>query len=141
MNFVNSSIARMFGVAHKPGIAEYFSGTKEIEGIVHATKYDNLYVVPPGKLETISYAGFYNKISSLVSHFEKNFDIAIFDAQDAPSIQARRHFINNIKTTIMTIKLRSTAKSKAVRAKQLLESDGAKIIGLVIISEAKGLLS
>lgn len=141
MNFVNPCIARMFDVAHKPGIAEYFSGTKGVEGIIHATKYDNLHVVPPGKLEVTSYTGFYNKISSLVSHFEKNFDVLIFDAQDTPSIQARRYFINNIKTTVMAIKLRSTAKSKAIRAKQLLESDGAKILGIAIVSEAKGLLS
>jgi len=141
MNFVNSSIARMFDVAHKPGIAEYFSGTKAVEEIVHATKYDNLHVVPPGKLDITSYTGFYNKISSLVSHFEKNFDVVIFDAQDVPSIQARRHFINNIKTTIMTIKLRSTARSKAIRTKRLLESDGANILGLAIVSETKGLLN
>ena len=97
--------------------------------------------MPPGKLDITSYTGFYNKISSLVSHFEKNFDVVIFDAQDVPSIQARRHFINNIKTTIMTIKLRSTARSKAIRTKQLLESDGANILGLAIVSETKGLLN
>src|SRR5699024_5454758 len=127
-----SSWKEFDGKGHIKGLSNYLSGQTEIEEIIQATSYNNLYLLPGGPLppnptELISSL----RMDKLLTNLEKQFDMIIIDSppmyfSDAAVLSTK------VDGCVFVSHAGKTKVSHAQQAMNQLSNVNANILGVVL---------
>ncbi len=128
---------QLSGVNQK-GLANYISGTAELNDIIDKTSVDNLYFIscgpkPPNPTELLDSERF----SGLLEELKKIFDIVIIDTPPLGSVIDCAIIASHTDTTLLVIKPGSAPYYKVQKLKEQLEKVNARILGVVLNKVAK----
>ncbi len=126
-------VAKIFGIDSDIGVAAIVTGKVEAEDAIQAGPVPNLSILPGGKrpgnpAEILSSERFKNMIDML----RDKFDVIIVDTPPLLAVSDPGAVAGIVDGVVMTMRLRRNVKPLATRAKSILESVGANLLGVVI---------
>lgn len=126
-------VAKIFGIDSDIGVAAVVSGKAEIDDAIQAGPVPNLSILPGGKrpsnpAEILSSERFKNMIDML----RDKFDVIIIDTPPLLAVSDPGAVAGIVDGVVLTMRLRRNVKPLAARAKSILESVGANLLGVVI---------
>ncbi len=126
-------VAKIFGIDSEVGVAAVVSGKAEIDDAIMAGPVPNLSILPGGKrpsnpAEILSSERFKNMVDML----RDKFDLIIIDTPPLLAVSDPGAVAGIVDGVVLTMRLRRNVKPLAARAKSILESVGANLLGVVI---------
>lgn len=127
------SIHKKFGLFNKDGLTTLLADVKEIDEIIQVTDIQNLYIltsgpIPPNPAELLGS----KKMKALVEKFKGLFDIILFDAPPVLAVTDAQVLTTYCNGVILAAAYGQAEKLALVKAKELINKVGGKIIGVVI---------
>lgn len=126
-------VAKIFGIESDVGVAAVVSGKVEVDDAIVAGPVANLSILPGGKrpanpAEILSSERFRNMVDML----RDKFDVIVIDTPPLLAVSDPGAVAGIVDGVLMTMRLRRNVKPLAIRAKSILESVGANLLGVVI---------
>lgn len=125
-------VHKIFGLKNTGGLCNCLTGEADLSSLIQ-TAMPNLYVLPVGPLppnpaELLGSP----KMKQLVETFSQNFDYVVIDSPPVASFADSLILSSLVDGVIIVIKGGFTPREMAQRTKSLLQSVGAKILGVVV---------
>lgn len=122
-----------FNLANYNGLTNILTKQMELSQAVHETDTPFLFVltsgpIPPNPAELLSS----RTMADCLEEACENFDIVIFDTPPLLAVTDAQVLANRCDGTIMVINSEKTEINDALKAKELLQSVQAKIIGVIL---------
>jgi capsular exopolysaccharide synthesis family protein len=126
-------VAKIFGIDSEIGVAAVISGKVEIDDAIQVGPVANLFILPGGKrpsnpAEILSSERFKNMVEML----RDKFDVIVIDTPPLLAVSDPGAVAGIVDGVLMTMRLRRNVKPLAERAKAILDSVGANLLGVVI---------
>ena len=126
-------VAKIFGIDSDVGVAAVVAGKVELEDAIQAGPVPSLSILPGGKrpsnpAEILSSERFTN----LVEMLRDKYDLIIIDTPPLLAVSDPGAVAGVVDGVVMTMRLRRNVKPLALRAKAILESVHANLLGVVI---------
>jgi capsular exopolysaccharide synthesis family protein len=104
-----------------------------VEETIKPTSVPNLHFLPSGRLPRTSLGLLESKrIQELVSNLRSRYDVILFDCPPVIGISDASIISSAVDGAIMVCQYRKYPRDMAIRAKQLMDSTGAKMLGVVL---------
>ncbi|QBP42023.1 CpsD/CapB family tyrosine-protein kinase [Paenisporosarcina antarctica] len=122
-----------FHVTNTLGLSNLLTRQSSFDETVKETGIEGLQIItsgpiPPNPAELLTS----NQMDILIEQLKKSYDMIVFDAPPTLSVTDAQVLSNKCDGTIFVISSKETNKDNAVKAKELLVSAKAHIIGVVI---------
>ena len=122
-----------FHVTNTLGLSNLLTRQSTLDETVKETSIEGLHIItsgpiPPNPAELLSSI----PMDLLIEDFKKRYDIIVFDAPPTLSVTDAQVLSNKCEGTIFVVNSKSTNKDNAAKAKELLDSAKAHILGVVI---------
>ena len=135
------------GIEQTPGLSDLIKGSDDINNIrlifdkyIQPTRIENISLLPCGK-NTFDSSELLisNKLNKLVDILKANFDIIIFDSTPGTLVTDATILCRLVETNIIVVEHEKTKMKELKRIKDLIESVGGDLAGVVInkISDGK----
>jgi capsular exopolysaccharide synthesis family protein len=123
---------QLFDVGNRVGLSDFLRGEKNLEEIVQEAR-QNLFIVTSGpashRAGTLLSS---QKLAELVEIAKEWFDVVIFDCPAVLGAKEAAMISSLAEGSIIVARHRRFSRAKIVRAKQTLENQGAKVLGLIL---------
>jgi capsular exopolysaccharide synthesis family protein len=134
------SLHRLFGFERQSGIMEVLSEGVPVKSVIRKTDIDNLDIITAGTATAHPSELFDSRaIGSLVSDLKFYYDYAFVDAPPVIPVSDPMLLAQELDGVILVVKAGSTAREVVERAADIMRSNGANVIG-VVLNNAKGSL-
>lgn len=132
-NLRNPAVRYMFGLENHVGLSNVLTRQSTLDEAVKKTDQDNLWLltsgtVPPNPLELIDSKG----MSALLEKAKNEYDVVILDSPSVLAVSDAQVLSNLADGAVLVVSNRKTEVESAKKAKDLLESAKAKIVGVVL---------
>ena len=126
-------IHSIFGLSKDDGLTQYLLGKANYENIIKETMIENLSIItcgllPPNPSELLSN----KKMDLLLEKLRKEFDIVLFDTPPVIAVTDAAVLSTKLDGTLLIVKAGATEKDAFERAKTLLGSVNATLLGVVL---------
>lgn len=124
------------GMVGRAGLTSFLNGEVQLDSLVAATDYDNLFVLPSGARQKGHsdhkkiISG--HAIEELVAFCRSRFDIAIFDGQPVVSRPFAVEFAKRIKNVILVCRYGSSRREVSMVSIDKLRKNGIPVMGVVL---------
>ncbi|AKP65337.1 tyrosine-protein kinase [Levilactobacillus koreensis JCM 16448] len=127
------TIHRTFDVSNRKGLTNYLSGNASLDEIIQPTMVQNLYVitsgpVPPNPAELLGSS----RINTLIKELTDKYDLLILDAPPVNTVTDSQLLAARVDGTILVVPQGIADKNGVRRAKKMLETVHANILGAVM---------
>lgn len=127
------TVHRSFDVSNRMGLTNYLSGNADLSAVVRETMVKDLSVitsgpVPPNPAELLGS----KRIENLLGELTAEFDLVIVDAPPVNTVTDAQLLASRIDGTVLVVPQGIADKNGVRRAKQLLETVHANILGTVM---------
>jgi capsular exopolysaccharide synthesis family protein len=125
-------VHKIFGLKNNAGLCNFLAGDADLASLIQ-TAMPNLYVLPVGPLppnpaELLGSA----RMKQVVETLSQNFDYVVIDSPPVASFADSLILSAMVEGVIIVVKGGVTSREMAQRTKSLLQSVGAKILGVVV---------
>jgi succinoglycan biosynthesis transport protein ExoP len=123
---------QLFDIDNRVGLSDFLRGEKNAEEIIQEVR-QNLFIITSGP--TSRRAGTLlssQKLAELVEIAKEWFDVVIFDCPPVLGANDASMISSLADGSIIVARHRRFPRSKIVRAKQTLENEGTKVLGLIL---------
>jgi capsular exopolysaccharide synthesis family protein len=127
------TIHKRFSLPNSDGLTTVLSKEKSFEEAVHTLGISNFYVltsgpIPPNPAELIGS----KKMKNLIKQLQEVFDIVIFDAPPVLAVTDAQILATCCDGVVFVAAHGQAEKHAVVRAKELIDKVGGKILGVVL---------
>ncbi len=127
------TVHKSFSVSNRAGLTNYLSGNLQLTDIIQPTIIDNLDVIssgpiPPNPAELLGS----ERIKTLIKELEGQYDLIVFDAPPVNTVTDSQLLAAQVDGTILVVPQGIADKNGVRRAKQLLETVHANILGAIM---------
>lgn len=127
------TIHKTFEVSNRVGLTNYLSGNASLEDIIQPTMMRNLYVitsgpVPPNPAELLGSG----RVNLLIKELTDKYDLLILDAPPVNTVTDSQLLAARVDGTILVVPQGIADKNGVRRAKQMLETVHANILGAIM---------
>jgi capsular exopolysaccharide synthesis family protein len=127
------SVHKKLGLPNSEGLTNMLIQDKKIEECIIATKVPNLYAMtsgptPPNPAELLGS----KKMKSILGELEQVFDMVLIDAPPVIAVTDAQILATLVEGVLLIASYGQTVKFGLVKAKELLDKVGAKILGIVM---------
>lgn len=121
-----------FKIFNTNGLSNYLSKLSTLKEVIQETFIPNLYVltsgpIPPNPSELLAS----KNMEILLKSTEIMFDVVIFDVPPVLSVSDAQILASKCDGTLLVVRFGKTEKKQSLKAKNILLSSRAKIIGVV----------
>lgn len=125
-------VHRIFGLKNNVGLCNYLAGDADLASLIQVAM-PNLYVLPVGPLppnpaELLGSA----RMKQVIETLQQNFDYVVIDSPPVASFADSLILSAMVEGVIVVVKGGTTPREMAQRTRSLLQSVGAKILGVVV---------
>jgi polysaccharide biosynthesis transport protein len=126
---------KLFKTSRSPGIIDYLDGKTSLEGLIKKTEFPNLDFIPSGKVHNAHFS--FNilhdkKLFGMVKELAQSYDKVFMDSPPAIGISDASIFANRSDGVVFVIQYRRNPASMCLRAKEIIQSAGGNILGIVL---------
>ncbi|MDM8312484.1 MULTISPECIES: CpsD/CapB family tyrosine-protein kinase [Clostridium] len=127
------SIHKKLGIPNSGGMTNLLIQKKQIDECIMETEIQNLYVItsgpiPPNPAELLGS----KRMKSLIKEFENVFDVTLIDAPPVLAVTDAQILSTICSGIILTTAYGESEKEAVIKAKDLLDKTGSKILGVVL---------
>lgn len=122
-----------FGKTNIVGLTNLLTKQSDLANVTFETDVENLYLIasgpiPPNPAELLASSGMTGLIDDIVSQY----DIVIFDTPPVLAVTDAQILANKCDGVVLVVASGKTEKDSAIKAKELLISAKAKLLGVVL---------
>lgn len=127
------TVHKTFDVSNRLGLTNYLSGNASLEEVIQPTMVSNLYIItsgpiPPNPAELLGG----DRVDSLIRDLNDKYDLLILDAPPVNTVTDAQLLAAKADGTILVVPQGIADKNGVRRAKQLLETVHANILGAIM---------
>jgi len=127
------TIHRTFEVSNRLGLTNYLSGSASLQDVIQPTMVKNLYVitsgpVPPNPAELLGST----RTSTLIKELTVKYDLLVLDAPPVNTVTDAQVLAAKVDGAVLVVPQGIADKNGVRRAKSLLETVHANILGAVM---------
>jgi Mrp family chromosome partitioning ATPase len=133
VNFDRPAAATIFGIPDSPGLVQCVCDGEPVLETSHATTMENLFVLASGKIG-VSPARVYDSpvISDLVSELADHSTLTVFDLPPLHQASCVNRLAPLLDGIVLVVEAEFAARETILRARELLDYAGARIVGAVL---------
>ncbi|WP_404405231.1 CpsD/CapB family tyrosine-protein kinase [Jeotgalibacillus malaysiensis] len=122
-----------FNVMNAKGLTNVLTRQAELEDVRHETDVKNLHVmssgpIPPNPSELLGSHG----MNAFLEYAKEHYDMIVFDTPPVLAVTDAQILANQCDGSILVVRSRVADKERAMKAKELLTSAKARILGAVL---------
>jgi len=123
----------MFGMSHRFGLTNLLMRDVPIEETIKATKVPNLHLLPSGRLPGSALGVIETqRVRELIKSLKARYDYVFFDTPPMVGVSDASIITGEVDGVVFVVQYRKYPREIAVRAKQMIENVGGKIVGVVL---------
>jgi capsular exopolysaccharide synthesis family protein len=126
-------VHQYFGVQNNFGLADHLAGTKQIDEIIQTTTVPNVSVITSGTgLKSALPMLTSERMERLIREVSQRFDIVLYDTPPILGVSDAAVIAREVGTGILVVQHRRYPRTMSVRARQVIENAGGKILGVIV---------
>jgi len=123
----------MFGMSHRFGLTNLLMRDVPIEETIKATKVPNLHLLPSGRLPGSALGVIETqRVRELIKSLKARYDYVFFDTPPMVGVSDASIITGEVDGVVFVVQYRKYPREIAIRAKQMIENVGGKIVGVVL---------
>lgn len=133
-DFRRASIARMFGIAPQPGLAELIRGTAKLPDVLRPTHQPNLRIVTTGNAADRKYGELVgaSAVRTVLAQLREAFDYVLLDTPPVNTVSDVSMIAPHCDGAIIVIEMRRTPEPSVLEAVRTLQTTNVKILGCLL---------
>jgi len=141
-DFRRPRIHKLFNIHAEQGLASVISGEAELNDVIQDSPIPGLAVVPAGPIppnpaELLSVPRF----KELLAYIREKYDFVLIDTPPLLAVTDPCAVVPHVDGVLLAVRISKNARPHASRAKEILSTLGARVIGVVVngtVSDSKG---
>jgi capsular exopolysaccharide synthesis family protein len=126
-------IAALFGLDNDRGLTSYLAGEANVDDLIRKSGVTGLHLlttgpIPPNPAELLSLPRFKELLISL----KTQYDFIIIDTPPLLAVTDPCAVVPHVDAVLLTLRLSKTARPHATRAREILKTLDARVIGVVV---------
>ncbi len=137
----HSRIHKLFGLEAENGLARVLEGKARLDEAIHDTVVENLWIAPCGnRVDNPADLLTAHRFSEIIDVVREQYDMVILDSPPLLAVTDPAAIAPRVDTVVLVTRLKKSARKTAARAREILGSLGANIIGVVVngVNPGKG---
>ncbi len=132
-DFRRPCVHKLFHLTAKQGLASVIGGDAELNDVIQPTSIPGLSVLPCGPIpanpaELLSMPGFQEALAVI----REKYDYVIIDTPPLLAVTDPCVVVPHVDAVILTIRISKNVRPRALRAKEILATLRAKVLGVVV---------
>jgi len=121
------------GLPNSVGLADYLTGSKPIDPIIQATSIPNVWAITSGNNPAVALPMLTSqRMEQLIQEVGKRFDVVLYDTPPVLGVSDAAVVAREVGTGILVIQHRRYPRAMSLRARQVVENAGGKLLGVVV---------
>jgi polysaccharide biosynthesis transport protein len=140
-DFRRPGLHQLFGVPNAIGLAEYLAATRTVDEIILPTNVTNVSIITSGgegKPKSALPLLTSHRMGEMIEELSKRFDIVLYDTPPALGVSDAVIMAREVGTSILVVQHRRYPRAMPLRTRQLVESAGGKLLGVVVNNVTAG---
>ncbi len=132
-DFRRPVVHKLFGLSPRRGLGSVLTGDTELSEVIFPSGVDGLSILPCGPIpanpaELLSFPRF----AELLAYIREQFDFVIVDTPPLLAVTDPCMVVSHVDGVLLTVRLSKQARPAARRAKEILNTLDAKVVGVVV---------
>jgi capsular exopolysaccharide synthesis family protein len=127
------SLHKILGVANNLGLTNYLLKQNSIDEVIQTTPVASLDFLPSGKLPSSS-IGILNSVQmrAFIEEAKSRYDFVFFDSPPIMGVSDASILASEVDMAILVVQYRKYPQQMTLRAKQMVEKVGGRLLGVVL---------
>lgn len=124
---------KMVGLPNRKGLVNVLTGENTVDEMILDTGVPNLWMLPSGRLRRGT-LGIMNgtRVRALLDNVREKFDIVLMDSPPILGVTDASILASEVDGVLLVVQYRKYPKTVSLRAKRMIESTGAHLMGAVL---------
>jgi capsular exopolysaccharide synthesis family protein len=124
---------KILGVANNLGLTNYLLKQNSIDEVIQTTPVASLDFLPSGKLPSSS-IGILNSVQmrAFIEEAKSRYDFVFFDSPPIMGVSDASILASEVDMAILVVQYRKYPQQMTLRAKQMVEKVGGRLLGVVL---------
>ncbi len=127
------SLHKILGVANNLGLTNYLLKQNTVDEVIQTTPVPSLDFLPSGKLPSSS-IGILNSVQmrAFIEEAKSRYDFVFFDSPPIMGVSDASILASEVDMAILVVQYRKYPQQMTLRAKQMVEKVGGRLLGVVL---------
>ena len=127
------SLHKLLNVSNSIGLTNYLLRQNSLEEVIQTTKLPTMHFLPSGKLPSSS-LGILNspQMKEFIKAVKERYDFVFFDSPPIMGVSDASILASEVDMSILVIQYRKYPQAMTLRAKQMVEKVGGRMLGVVL---------
>lgn len=127
------SLHKLLNVSNSIGLTNYLLRQNTLEEVIQTTKLPTMHFLPSGKLPSSS-LGILNspQMKEFIKTAKERYDFVFFDSPPIMGVSDASILASEVDMSILVIQYRKYPQAMTLRAKQMVEKVGGRMLGVVL---------
>lgn len=127
------SLHKLLNVSNSVGLTNYLLRQNSLEEVIQTTKLPTMHFLPSGKLPSSS-LGILNspQMKEFIKAVKERYDFVFFDSPPIMGVSDASILASEVDLSILVIQYRKYPQAMTIRAKQMVEKVGGRMLGVVL---------
>lgn len=127
------TLHKLMKVSNSAGLTSYLLKQNTLDHVIQTTSLPNLHFMPSGKLPSSSLGILSSpQMKDLISELKQRYDFVFFDSPPIMGVSDASILASEVDMTVQVIQYRRYPQPMNIRAKQMIEKVGGRLIGIVL---------
>jgi capsular exopolysaccharide synthesis family protein len=127
------TIHKLLKIANTIGLTSYLLKQNTLDEVIQTTPLPNFDFLPSGKLPSSSLGILSSpQMKDLINELRQRYDFVVFDSPPIMGVSDASVLASEVDMTVQVIQYRRYPQPMNIRAKQLIEKVGGRLIGIVL---------
>ena len=127
------TLHKLMKVSNSAGLTSYLLRQNSLDQVIQTSSLPNLHFMPSGKLPSSSLGILSSpQMKELISELKQRYDFVFFDSPPIMGVSDASILASEVDMTLQVIQYRRYPQPMNIRAKQMIEKVGGRLIGIVL---------
>jgi succinoglycan biosynthesis transport protein ExoP len=127
------TLHKLMKVSNSAGLTSYLLKQNTLDQVIQTSSLPNLHFMPSGKLPSSSLGILSSpQMKELISELKQRYDFVFFDSPPIMGVSDASILASEVDMTVQVIQYRRYPQPMNIRAKQMIEKVGGRLIGIVL---------
>lgn len=127
------TLHKLMKVSNSAGLTSYLLKQNTLDQVIQISSLPNLHFMPSGKLPSSSLGILSSpQMKELISELKQRYDFVFFDSPPIMGVSDASILASEVDMTLQVIQYRRYPQPMNIRAKQMIEKVGGRLIGIVL---------
>ena len=126
-------VHQCLGLPNTIGLADYLASTKTTDEIIQATSIPNVWAITSGTDTNAALPMLTShRMEQLIQDVSQRYDVVLYDTPPVLGVSDAAVVAREVGTAVLVIQHRRYPRAMSLRARQVIENAGGKLLGVVV---------